>query len=187
MKSGLDLIQNFENSVGDLNLQLQGLTDSEDDRKFADKLDVLLNSKLALLPFLTSQLQTKGDKVTPNRTSEVNAVINLIGNIETSMYRKKEMEAKEEVDLSHPKIQKALEWVVEASTIALKDAGVEDALVSNYIIKLAQRMVGFEEEANKRLKGVAFTKLEVVENPLISLFGDIRANGGFAPSVIDQE
>jgi hypothetical protein len=186
MSNGLDLIHNFDDSVGNLNLQLKDLT-LNDDRKFADKLDVLLNAKLALLPLLTNQLQTSGERKTPNRTSEVNSVVALIGNIETSLYRKKEMEAKEEVDLSHPKIQKALEWVIEATTISLRDAGVEDALISNYIIKLAQRMVGFEEEANKRLKGVAFTKLETVDNPLIELFQDIRKQKLLNPSIIETE
>lgn len=185
-KTGLDLANNFEDSVDSLNQSLLELS-QEGDGKFGTKIDVLLEAKLAMIPFLTAQLQTEGDIKTPDRSKQINNLINLMNNIESSLYRKKEMEAREEVDLSHPKIQKALEWVIEATTIALNDIGVENSQVANYIHKLAQRMVGFEEEANKRLKGVAFQKLDTVENPipLIDIFNKVRH--GEHADVIDAE
>ncbi len=181
---GLDLITNFDQSAAALNQSLRSLTEA-DSTKFADKVDLLLDARLALVPFLTAQLRTDGENKVPDRSREINNLLGVISSIESAMYRKRDMEAKEEVDLSHPKIQKALEWVITATTEAMKEVGIPDTQIANYVHKLAQKMVGFEEEANKRLRGVNFQKLDTLDNPLTAIFRDVRS--GRDLTIVDAE
>ena len=101
-------------------------------------------------------------------------VIEILDGLENSLYKKADYEAREEIDFTHPKIQKAFLFVVEAVIETMKEIGIEPAMIDTFLIEFGFRMVGFEEELTKRMKGLSAQTLDKVENPLLKKFQESK-------------
>lgn len=168
-----DLMHNFEASVKDFSSALKGLA-SADDATFADKINSIIGGMIVLVPVLLNELDPEKTEINVKKSEQVMRVNSVLKDITSSLYKKREFELKEEIDVNHPKIQKVMEWMIEAILDSLKDVGVNKELISAFVHNFSVRMVGFEESSNKKLKGVSFSKLETIENPLIDTFNDLR-------------
>lgn len=143
------------------------------DAKFADKIDTILSLNVSLIPIVLMEL-VPGKVIDKSRTDQANNVANMIRALEASLYKKREFEAREEVDLHHPKFQKALDWIIEGVLESLTNLGVDEQMRGNFIHDFSKRMIGFEDSANRRLKGTSFSDLDSVKNPLVRSFNEGR-------------
>lgn len=167
-----NLILNFEKSLSNFKVELDNISSAKD-VQFSDQIDFLFKSMSSLLPVLMNEL-SPGSAIDSSRADHTMKVVGLMKHLESSLYKKREFESREEVDLSHPKIQRAMDWVIEGVLQSLTESGVQSDVVTTFVHKLGHKMVGFEEEANKRLKGTSFSKLETLDNPLIVEFNKKR-------------
>lgn len=168
----VDLVKKFEDSVDKLTESIRKIS-TDPDTKFGVKVDYLMTTMIALVPVLMNEL--KPDKIVDEaRSDQVMRINTLLSSIQNSMYKKREIEVKEEIDVAHPKFQKVMEFMVEAVLEAMEDIGIDGGVQSSFIHKFSTKMVGFEDLMNKRLKGLSFQDLDTVENPLIKTFNDVR-------------
>jgi len=156
----LDEAQNAMGSVFD-NL-------TNDNKTFGSKMDSIFQLQmLSLLPTVQNLDDTMYDERKAHAALKLNETINHLKN---SLVQKQQFELKEEVDLHHPKIQKAFTFLTEAFFYVLTEVGVDPSVKALIINALSLKMMGFEDELTKRFKGVAFSLLEQVTNPYIVYF-----------------
>lgn len=166
-----NLILNFDASLDEFKQQLDMI--AQQDGNFSDKIDFLFRGQSAMLPILMEQLRPN-TTIDSQKSDHTLKVMNAIKGLESSLYKKREFESREEVDLTHPKFQKALEWVVEGMVMKMQESGIGNDVIQTFVHKFSMHLVGFEENANKKLKGTAFNKLESIENPLVEQFVSTR-------------
>jgi len=171
--NAVDLVKSFEDSVSSMTSSLNKIA-TDPDTKFGTKIDYILTSSIALVPILLNELNPDNKLIDKDRAEHVMRVNSLLTSIQSSMYKKREMEAKEEVDISHPKFQKAMEFMVEVALLSMDDIGVDKGIQSSFIHDFSMKMVGFEDIVNKKLKGISFQDLDTVDNPLVRLFNEER-------------
>lgn len=149
---------------------------SNQDIKFGDKLDRLMLLNISLLPIVLAELAPGKLVINTERADQAVRVSSMLKSLETSIYKKRDYESKEEVDLSHPKFQMALDWVMEGVLTSMTNMGIPAQLQQGFIHDFSKRMIGFEEEANKKLRGVSFANLDTVINPLVREFNNERGS-----------
>lgn len=146
----------------------------DDGTKFGDKIDKLLGMHLSLVPLMLLELDPSKNVIDTEKTDHVQKIMGVLKGLEASLYKKRDMEAREEVDLGHPKFQKALEWVAEGVLESLTELKQDQEFQANFIRNFSTRMIGFEESANRKLKGRSFQTLDELKNPLIKEFNEGR-------------
>jgi len=162
-----NMLKEAQNTMGHI---FDNLTN--DNKTFGSKMDSILSLQmLALLPTIQNLDDTMFDERKAQAAVKLNETIN---HLKSSLVQKQQFEIKEEVDLQHPKIQKALTFLTEAFFYVLTEVGVDPSVKSLIINSLSLKMMGFEEELNKRFKGVAFSLLEQVENPLLESLPNVK-------------
>nr|DAR64676.1 MAG TPA: hypothetical protein [Caudoviricetes sp.] len=163
----------FVESLEKLTESLKQITDS-DSTKFGDKADAIMNAMISLVPALMSELapdKVEIDEVKANHIMKINA---LFVSIQNSLYKKREVENKEEVDLAHPKIQKAIEFIFDGVLESMTAVGISKDLQATFTHDFSLRMVDFENKMNRLLKGTSFQQLDSITNPLVKEFTDKR-------------
>lgn len=159
-----NLIDDFDSSIVTLeNAISEIIIDKQSD--FGDKIDAITLGQASLLALSLRDL-SPDPRDHFNRAPKVNQVNAMLKTLQDSLYRKRELEGKEEIDVSHPKIQKVLGWLVEMVLESMRDLGYDESTRLALQHTLSTKIVGFEEAANKKLKGVAFPDLDDLENPL---------------------
>lgn len=169
----IDLVNSFDDSVKNLTESLKSISEKED-AEFADKINFLLAGMVSLVPVLLQELKPDKLEIDVKKSEHVMRINSMLKDISASLYKKREFEAKEEIDVNHPKIQAVLSWVMEGVFDSMKEVGISDTLKNAFLHNFSVKMVGFEETSNKKLKGVSFSKLDAVENPLLDKFNEIR-------------
>lgn len=160
---------NTEKFVGNLNDIV-----CNEDIKFGEKLDRMMLLNVALIPILLEELSPNKHVINPARSDQALKIHGMIKGLEASVYKKRDIEAREEVDVSHPKFQAAMDWIMEGVLMSMTELGIDDQMQSSFIHNFSQRMVGFEEEANRKLKGTSFQNIDTLDNPLVKKFNDER-------------
>nr|DAX81718.1 MAG TPA: hypothetical protein [Bacteriophage sp.] len=169
----VDLLDDFKESVNKLTESLTQITNSES-VKFGDKVDHIMNGMIALVPVLLNELNPENIKIDEAKSNQVMRVNSLLQSIQNSLYKKREIEIKEEVDVTHPKFQKVIEFIVDGALQSLQNINVHPDTQAAFIHDFSLRMVGFEDTMNKKLKGLSFQDLDTVTNPLIKQFNEER-------------
>ncbi len=172
LNRALQFREEMSKFTGDLNNLLV-----DDGTKFGDKIDKLLGMHLALLPLILLELDPSNNIIDTEKVDHIQKIMGVLNKMEASLYKKRDMEIKEEVDLGHPKFQKALEWVVESILLSMTEVKISSEAQGNFIRNFSTRMIGFEESANKKLKGRSFQTLDELKNPLIKEFNEGRKDG----------
>lgn len=165
-------VNSFITSANLFMAELKRLTE-DPEVPFAEKLDGILSLNVNLIPIVLYEM-VPGKVANDSRISVARTLMSMIKGLETSIYKKREVEQREEVDLTHPKFQKAMDWIMEAVLESMTQVGVSDIVKSSFIHDFARRMMSFEAEANKKLKGVSFSSLDTVSNPLVRDFNEER-------------
>ena len=158
-KSATEIIEDNLSDIQDLYDKI-----SSSDTTISEKINEILKIKTSMLaPMIQLVNNPNKDSNTAIRAAQV---IQLVENIERSLYQKANFELSQEVDFNHPKIQIAFKFIYEVVVTHLTDFLKEDEL-NIYKQQLAMALTGMEEEFNKRLKGLSANILDTIENPLL--------------------
>lgn len=100
----------------------------------------------------------------------------ILDKIQNYVYRKTEYEMAEEIDFTHPKIQKAFEFMVEAMLETMNEVGIDEIAMENFVTTFGLKMQGFEQDLNTRMRGVAssISQLSKVTNPLMEKYRETK-------------
>jgi len=90
----------------------------------------------------------------------------LSNNLSNSLYKKRSIEISDDIDFTHPKIQRGFYFLIEVFLDTLKEVGVEEDVVGAVTNSLSAGLIGFEEKLNKELKTIASNLVNDVDNPL---------------------
>lgn len=162
-----NMLEDAEKSMGSI---FDNLTN--DNKTFGSKMDSVFQLQmLALVPTIQNLDDTMYDDRKAHAAIKLNETISHLKN---SLVQKQQFELKEEIDLHHPKLQKAFSFLTEAFFYVLTEVGVDPSVKSLIINALSLKMMGFEDELTKRFKGVAFSLLEQVENPLLESLPNVK-------------
>lgn len=162
-----DMLNEAQKSMGSI---FESLTN--DSKTFGSKMDSIFQLQmLSLLPIIQNLDDTMYDERKALAAVKLNDTITHLKN---SLVQKQQFELKEEIDLHHPKIQKAFSFLTEAFFYVLTEVGVDPSVKALVVNALSLKMMGFEEELTKRFKGVAFSLLEQVENPLLEGLPNVK-------------
>ena len=161
----------FVESLEKLTESLKQITDS-DSTKFGDKADAIMNAMLSLVPELMVELSPDKVEINEARANHIMRINALFVSIQNSLYKKREVENKEEVDLAHPKIQKAIEFIFDGVLESMTAVGISKDLQATFTHDFSLRMVDFENKMNRLLRGTSFQQLDTITNPLVKEFTD---------------
>ena len=150
------------------------LVASNDNVLFGERQNAIMSAMISLFPLLLHELNT--DPLTYKKSEQATRICTHLEKLQNALYKKRESENKVDVDLNHPKFQNALDFIVEGFLDVMNSEGIDSSTKDRIVQSFGQKMVGFEDDMNKRLKGVAFSKLDRIENPLITSFNDKRSN-----------
>lgn len=153
---------------------VEGVMKSLSDQKIPvqDKIGGLRNLiVLLLLP----QIQPLTDKdewdiIKSKKANEARQIIYILRDLMKSIYEEQEYTQKEEIDFTHPKIQKAFEFIVEGVLEVLKEMGIPQEQLIEFASRFSTSMVGFESKIDIRFKGISSKALDKVENPLLKIY-----------------
>lgn len=173
-------------------LEESGVFETEKDRKLIVPLITILLDRTApiqekleclrslqILLMVPSVTALRGaDEIDPIKLKKARAaqdVILLLQNLEKSLYQQYDFTTREEIDFTHPKVQKGFEFMIVEVLEIMKDMGLEQSTIMEFTERFSTSMVGFEQELNTRLKGVGNAALDLVRNPLLENVRDARA------------
>lgn len=169
-RTGFDINKMLEEAQKGMGSIFDNLTN--DNKTFGSKMDSIFQLQmLSLMPTVQNLDDTMYDERKAHAAVKLNETINHLKN---SLVQKQQFELKEEVDLHHPKIQKAFTFLTEAFFYVLTEVGVDSSVKALIVNALSLKMMGFEDELTKRFKGVAFSLLEQVENPLLDSLPNVK-------------
>lgn len=158
---------NIENMLLDAKSSMGSIFENltNDNKTFGSKMDSVLSLQmLALLPTIQNLDDTMYDERKAQAAEKLN---NTINHLKNSLAQKQQFELKEEIDLHHPKLQRAFSFLTEAFFYVLTEVGIDSSTKALIINALSLKTMGLEDELNKRFKGVGFAMLEQIENPLL--------------------
>jgi len=169
-QGGINLESMLETAKKQLSFVYDNLTDNS--KSFGAKMDSILSLQmLALQPIIQNLDETLYDERKAHSASRLNGMIT---HLKDSLIQKQQFELKEEIDLLHPKIQKAFSFLVESFIYVLTEVGVDASTKAMIVNSLSLKIMGFEEEMNNRLKGLSFSMLDNLENPILEGLPNIK-------------
>lgn len=127
-----------------------------------EKLNAIISFKTAMM--IPSLRLSMGMYEEPSVIRGANNVVELLNVIEQSIYALVRYEDSEVVDFSHPKIVRGFSILVEVLAEVMAETLDDNVLVSDIIEKMVTRLVGFEEELNKRFKGLSNKVADSLQN-----------------------
>lgn len=135
-----------------------------------EKLQAIIQFKTALLiPSLKSAM---GLDFSLSELKGSYNVIEILDNIENSIYRLSNYEQSEDIDFTHPKIVSSYRMLFEIIIEIMSEEIKEPVTINNIIEKVSVRCVALEQEFNKRFKNLSNKIAEFATNPLIEPFKD---------------
>ena len=108
-----------------------------------------------------------GDLVLPEVKVLVDMITKLSASISSIIFKKKDFEYKEDIDFTHPKIQKSYLFLIQAVYESLVDEGYSEDDISDIMNTLSSKLIGFEEKLNRVLKNVSMNMIDRTANPLV--------------------
>jgi len=182
-REGFSLDSMLDNARKSMGSVFEGLTN--DNKTFGSKMDNILSLQmLALAPTIQNLDDTMYDERKAHAAVKLNDTINHLKN---SLVQKQQFELKEEIDLHHPKLQKAFAFLTEAFFYVLTEVGIDPSTKALIVNALSLKMMGFEDELTKRFKGIAFSLLEQVENPLLESLPSVKQMETIQSKDIEQK
>jgi len=135
-------------------------------------LNDLVNKQRSILGKIDEYLSNTNSSSRQLTLKELNYLSTMYSKLSSSissiLFKKKEMEYREQIDFHHPKVQRAFGFLVEAVIESMSDSGMDDTDVNLVMDKLAVKLVGFEDKLNVTLKNISMNAVERTQNPLVS-------------------
>lgn len=153
-----------------MNKALVKLQEAFDSKSFDKSIKSLEDYHLNLISRLEEVLEDRGEKyfIDVNKIVRLtNAIAKNSQIIHASLFERRRLEGKEDIDLNHPKIQKAIFFLYEEVLEVLEDVIKDKALYGNVRNHLFMKLSGFEDRVNVALKGVSGAMLDGLKNPLL--------------------
>lgn len=134
------------------------------------KMESIAALQLSVLPTLFEEL----NKTYPSLersvvASRTNSALNAVSK---SIQEKKASELEDSFDAHSPKFQMVLGWFMQLFKESMVENDVDGATVDNVFTSMAGRLEGWEDNINKRMKGVTQKALASVDNPLMEQIKD---------------
>lgn len=134
------------------------------------KMESIAALQLNVLPTLFEELSKTYPSLERSVVaSRTNSALNAVSK---SIQEKKASEIEDSFDAHSPKFQMVLGWFMQVFKEAMIENDVDDATVDNTFTSLAGRLEGWEDNINKRMKGVTQKALASVDNPLMEQIKD---------------
>jgi len=96
-----------------------------------------------------------------------NTISNLTKNVQSSLFKKRELEYKEKIDFHHPKIVKSYSFLAGAFVESMMEADIPTEQVNRTVDIMSYKLVGFEDKMNSTLKNLNMNLVDSSKNPLI--------------------
>lgn len=122
--------------------------------------------ELSMARFLSSIVDDDGlpRKV---RMDASKALMSITKHIADISFKKRDMEAKDEVDFHHPKIEKGYYFLMEVVLDSMRQCGIDTGRINQFVTIMGERLLGFEDRLNKELKTLSGNMVNRASNPLI--------------------
>lgn len=133
-----------------------------------EKLEAIIKFKSALL--IPSLRKAMGLQFSASELNGAYNVIEVLNNIEASIYNLLKYEQSEEINFTHPKIVASYRMLFEIIIEVMQEEIHEPVVINNIIEKVSVRCVGIEAEFNKRFKNISNKMAEYAINPILEPF-----------------
>lgn len=144
---------------------------SLDDVKSADNLEKLVSSVIGLdLSVCNFLSEIVDDKSLPRkvRMDASKSLLSISKHVADISFKKRDIEAKDEVDFHHPKIEKGYYFLMEVVLDALKECNIDAGRIDLFVKIMGERLLGFEDKLNKELKTLSGNLVNKATNPLLT-------------------
>lgn len=120
--------------------------------------------------FLIEQYDTVfGDEpIHPKTYNEVvKSVSGLLKNLSSLNMYNRDAAMKDNIDFTHPKIQRGMYFLMETIIQIMKESGVSEEQIGVFANTASIKLIGFEDKLNSVLKKISSSIVETVPNPLV--------------------
>lgn len=138
--------------------------------KSADNLEKLVSSVIGLdLSVCKFLSEIVDDQSLPRkvRMDASKSLLSISKHVADISFKKRDIEAKDEVDFHHPKIEKGYYFLMEVVLDALKECGIDAGRLDLFVKIMGERLLGFEDKLNKELKTLSGNLVNKATNPLL--------------------
>lgn len=158
-------------STGDDSLEIKDLSFSSKDFKdksFDEKIDLVDQFNASIIEFVNNNVFSGGRKLELSEFNETLRVISgITKNMQSSAFKKKEIEQKDEIDFNHRKIETAFRFLIEAVLHSMGDVGIDEYKQNEFSMKLSKKLLGFEERLNNSIGKAHISAIDTISNPLV--------------------
>ena len=129
--------------------------------------------KMAVVEDITATLIEKYDEIINSDidpklyNDTVKSISQLLKNLSTLNIHNREAAMKDNIDFTHPKIQKGMYFLMEVVINTLKETGISEEQINVFANNLSINLIGFEDKLNSELKKLSSTLVDTAKNPLI--------------------
>lgn len=139
-------------------------------KTFDQKIDDIDQFNATIVDFVNQTIFSSGKTI---QLSELNETLRVISgitkNMQSSAFKKKEIEQKDEIDFNHRKIETAFRFLIEAVLHSMNDVGINEHKQNEFSMKLSKKLLGFEERLNNSIGKAHISAIDTIANPLVDL------------------
>lgn len=120
--------------------------------------------------FLIEQYDTVlGDEfIHPKTYNEVvKSVSGLLKNLSSLNMYNRDASMRDNIDFTHPKIQRGMYFLMETVIQTMKESGVSEEQIGVFANTASIKLIGFEDKLNSVLKKISSSIVETAPNPLV--------------------
>lgn len=155
-------------SPGDLDIQtIQAEIDKlqTSNLNFNEKLELIIQLKTKLAPSVLKEVFKNSPN--PDISLIATRACGILKNTADLIIKKRELEVSDELNPHSPKFQRSFAWFLELFHSAVVELGLDEVQINNLFASLSSRLVGWEDNLVKQLKGLSSKANEVIENPFL--------------------
>lgn len=137
-------------------------------KTFDQKIDDIDQFNATIIDFVNQTVFASGKNIQLSELNETLRVISSITkNMQSSAFKKKEIEQKDEIDFNHRKIETAFRFLIEAVLQSMGEVGIDENKQNEFSMKLSKKLLGFEERLNNSIGKAHMSAIDTISNPLV--------------------
>ncbi len=120
--------------------------------------------------FLIEQYDTvlEDEFIHPKTYNEVvKSVSGLLKNLSSLNMYNRDAAMRDNIDFTHPKIQRGMYFLMETVIQTMKESGVSEEQIGVFANTASIKLIGFEDKLNSVLKKISSSIVETAPNPLV--------------------